>query len=95
AMPDLPTMAEAGLPAFKAPPIWFGLMGPGGLPRAIVERLNGEAARAFADPKMTERLTALGSAARKETPEYFAGQIQTEMKVFREVAAAANMKFED
>ena len=94
-MPDVPTMAEAGLPAFKAPPIWFGLMGPGGMPRPLVEQINRESVKAFTDPKMTPKLVALGSVARDETPEYFAAQIRNEQKLFTEVAKAADMKFED
>ncbi len=94
-LPDVPTMAEAGLPAFSAPPIWFGLMGPGGMSRPLVDKLNDAAAKAFNDPKMTSRLTALGSVARAETPEYFAAKIKAEMKAFIEVAKATNMKFDD
>ena len=94
-MPDVPTMQEAGLPAFTAPPIWFGLMGPGGLPRPIVDRLNEAVGKAFADPKAIERLKVMGSVARNETPEYFAAQIRTEMKAFIDVARATSMKFED
>jgi len=91
----VPTMAEAGLPAFKAPPIWFGLMGPGGMPRPVVDRIAEESAKTFADPKMTPRLVALGSVALPSTPEQLAGRIRSEMQAFIEVAKAADMKFED
>jgi tripartite-type tricarboxylate transporter receptor subunit TctC len=94
-LPDVPTMAEAGLPAFKAPPIWFGLMGPGGMPRPLVERIGDEAAKTFADPKMTPRLVALGSVALPSTPEQFAARIKAESAAFVEVAKAADIKFED
>jgi tripartite-type tricarboxylate transporter receptor subunit TctC len=94
-LPDVPTMAEAGLPAFKAPPIWFGLMGPGGMARPLVDRINEESAKTFADPKMTPRLVALGSVALPSTPEQFQARIKGEMAAFVEVAKAADMKFED
>jgi tripartite-type tricarboxylate transporter receptor subunit TctC len=58
-LPSVPTFAEAGVPPFQFA-TWLGLYAPKRTPRAIVERLNAEAARAVADPAVRERLMALG-----------------------------------
>src|SRR3954471_9922883 len=57
--PDLPTVAESGLPGFSAVP-WYGVLGPAALPKPIVTRLNTEIARAVAQRDMNERFVAQG-----------------------------------
>src|SRR5205085_6077585 len=58
-LPEVPTFAEAGLPAFNFS-TWLGLYAPKGTPKAIVDRLNAEVARALADPGVRERLQGVG-----------------------------------
>src|SRR6266508_3099681 len=67
-LPDVPSMTEAGLPAFDLIP-WNAIFAPAGMPKPIVERLNGELRRIIADPKIKQRLAAIGFDAFSSTPE--------------------------
>ena len=71
ALPDVPTVAESGLPGFEASS-WFGLLAPAGTPPAIVAKLNGEIAKWLATPEAKEKLLAQGAIAAGGTPEDFA-----------------------
>jgi tripartite-type tricarboxylate transporter receptor subunit TctC len=66
-LPDVPTFTEAGMPAFNFS-TWLGLYAPKGTPRAIVDRLNAEVARAVADPAVRDRLLGLGLDPSPSTP---------------------------
>ncbi|CAN5258691.1 tripartite tricarboxylate transporter substrate binding protein [soil metagenome] len=66
-LPDVPTFAEAGVKPFVFS-TWLGLYAPKGTPKAIVERLNAEVAKAVADPAVRERLLALGLEPVRSTP---------------------------
>lgn len=66
-LPDVPTFTEAGMPAFNFS-TWLGLYAPKGTPKAIVDRLNAEVARALADPGVRERLLGLGLDPAPSTP---------------------------
>jgi tripartite-type tricarboxylate transporter receptor subunit TctC len=66
-LPNVPTFAEAGAPAFNFS-TWLGLYAPKGTPKAIVDRLNAEVARAVADPGVRERLLGLGLDPVASTP---------------------------
>jgi tripartite-type tricarboxylate transporter receptor subunit TctC len=70
AMPEIPTIAEAGLPGFDAF-TWFGVAGPPGMPREIVTRLHGEIVKAVAPPEVRARLEAVGAEVVAGTPEEF------------------------
>jgi tripartite-type tricarboxylate transporter receptor subunit TctC len=72
ALPDVPTMAEAGLPQLEGGP-WFGLLVPAGTPRGVVDWLNSEARKAFEAPDVRERLAAQNLTLPLGTPEDFAG----------------------
>jgi tripartite-type tricarboxylate transporter receptor subunit TctC len=72
-LPDVPTFAEAGIPDFNFT-TWVALFAPKGTPRAVIDRLNAETARALADPGVRDRLLALGLEPRTATPEQL-GQI--------------------
>ena len=67
-MPDVPSMTEAGLPAFDLIP-WNAIFAPANTPKPIVQRLNGELQRIITDPKVKERLAGLGFDAFASTPE--------------------------
>lgn len=71
AVPNLPTMAEAGLPGYEVL-LWFGLYAPAGTPPAIVQRLHAEAVKAFADPKVREPLVKDGVEVVTSTPQQLA-----------------------
>jgi tripartite-type tricarboxylate transporter receptor subunit TctC len=93
ALPDVPTMAEAGLPQLEGGP-WFGLLVPAGTPRAVVDWLNGEARKAFESAEVRERLAAQNLTLPLGTPEDFAAHIAAETKRWGDVIRAANIKME-
>ena len=71
AMPEVPTIAESGLPGFDAY-TWFGLAGPGGLPRDIALRLHAEVVKARAPAEIRGRLEAIGAEVIASSPDEFA-----------------------
>jgi tripartite-type tricarboxylate transporter receptor subunit TctC len=70
-LPELPTVAESGLPGYEAFG-WFGVLAPAATPRPIVEWLSADANRVLADPDVRSRMIALGADPRGNTPEEFA-----------------------
>jgi tripartite-type tricarboxylate transporter receptor subunit TctC len=87
AMPEVPTISEAGLPGFDAF-TWFAIAGPGNMPRDIVTRLHAEIVNAVAPPEVRARLEAVGAEVVANTPEEFtefqAKEIAKWAKVIRE-----------
>ena len=77
AAPDIPTIAESGLPGFEAIS-WFALMAPVGLPKDVQARINAEAARVLNLPDVREKMALLGLDLAPESPEALAGLIQKE-----------------
>jgi tripartite-type tricarboxylate transporter receptor subunit TctC len=78
AMPDLPTLAEAGFPGFDAT-AWYGLLAPAGTPPTIVDKLYREAARVLALADVRKRLDDLGMEVVANTPAEFAAVIRSEI----------------
>ncbi len=91
AAPELPTMAEAGLPGFETG-LWFGLMAPAGTPKPIIDKLNKAGNEALKSAEVTKALGPLGIDLVGGSSEDFARYLDTEMKRWAEVAAAANLK---
>jgi tripartite-type tricarboxylate transporter receptor subunit TctC len=90
ASPEVPTMAEEGYPIYM--PSWYGFFGPQGLPRTIVDRLNGEVGRIIAAPEMQERFKSSNTASTKHvTPEEFSAFIKSEVQVWGKVIKDANV----
>jgi tripartite-type tricarboxylate transporter receptor subunit TctC len=90
-LPDVPTVAEAGLPNFEVT-TWYGILAPAGTPKAIVVRLNAELAKIMHSPELKERLDALATDPVTSTPEEFAGLIKREIVKWREVVREAGLK---
>ncbi len=90
-IPDIPTMAESGLPGFESLN-WNGIVGPAGMPRDIVLRLNREFARALNSPDVKERVNALGNFVIGDTPEQFGVYIREEFEKWGRVVKQANIK---
>jgi tripartite-type tricarboxylate transporter receptor subunit TctC len=67
-LPDLPTMAEAGVAGYESG-VWFGLMAPAGTPKDVVARLNAAAVQATKAPEFVKRMTDLGYSIIAGTPE--------------------------
>ncbi|MDI1265047.1 MAG: tripartite tricarboxylate transporter substrate binding protein [bacterium] len=93
AAPDVPTMAEQGVPDFVSG-TWAGIIAPAGLPKEIVERVSAEAKKALADPAMKEKLAEQGIVAVGSTPEEFRVFVDEEILRWRKVITDANIKME-
>jgi len=91
AAPDVPTVAESGLPDFEVA-FWNGLAGPKGLPRPIVDRINTEVTMVLKLRETGERLQADGSSLAGGTPEQFLATIKKEIELWREVAREAGVQ---
>jgi tripartite-type tricarboxylate transporter receptor subunit TctC len=93
AVPDVPTVAEAGMPWFTVD-TWYGVLAPTGTPRDIINRLNGAFVKMLNDPAMRKQLASRGTDALTSTPEEFAKFIASETerwgKVVRTSGATAN-----
>ena len=94
AMPDLPTIAESGLPGFDLT-TWFGLMVPAGTPPEIVIKLNAGIARALNAKDMRERLEKMGAEPPADnTPEHFAAFIRAEAAKYAKVVKESGARVE-
>lgn len=91
--PDLPTMAEAGLPGFESLN-WNGVVGPAGLQRDIVLRLNQEMVRVLNLPDVKEKIIAQGNYVVGDTPEQFAAFMRAESDKWQRVVRKGNIKLE-
>ena len=92
ALPDLPTVEEAGkLKGFEASS-WFGLLAPAGTPADVVLRLQQETAKALKTPAMKEKLLAQGAIPSGNTPQEFAALIDAEIKKWAPVVKASGAK---
>jgi tripartite-type tricarboxylate transporter receptor subunit TctC len=89
--PDLPTIAESGLPGFDIS-TWFGIFTPAGTPRDIVEKLHAEFTRALADREVRDRMLALGAEPVGNTPAEFAAYIRAEADKYARVIKASGAK---
>ena len=88
ALPDIPTVSEAGLPGFVFD-FWIGLLAPSKTPRAIINKLNAEVAKALALPDVKERMAKLGAESLPMTPEQFDSYIKDEFATLGAVMKAA------
>ena len=91
AMPEVPTVAESGLPGFDAT-FFLGLLGPLGLPRDIVTRLNAETVRIVQRRDVQDMLTLQGMEAMSGTPEDFATRIKSETEKTAKVVRESGMQ---
>ncbi len=92
-LPDVPTVAEAGVPGF-AINNWAGVFVAGGTPRPIIERLNSEIVKALAPPDVRQKLLEMGLVAGTNTPEQFTSYIQAETVRWARVVKDAGIKLD-
>ena len=92
-LPNVPTVAEAGVPGYDAR-TWYGLLAPAGTPRPIVDRLAAEANKALDSPGMRAKLATQGLEAAGGTPEQFASFIRSESAKWAQVIKNANIKIQ-
>jgi tripartite-type tricarboxylate transporter receptor subunit TctC len=91
ALPDLPTIAESGVPGYEMVG-WFGMFAPTGTPKAIVEKLSVEAKRGLQQPDFVARLEAQGTEIVGSSPEELAKVVKAELATWRKVVASAGLK---
>ncbi len=91
ALPDLPTIAELGIPGYEAIQ-WFGLLAPAGTPKDVVARLHSETVAGLKTEKVVKWMATEGAEPGGGTPQEFAGLIAREVKEWTEVARAAGIE---
>jgi tripartite-type tricarboxylate transporter receptor subunit TctC len=89
--PEIPTMAEAGVPGYAAD-VWYGLLAPGGTPAPIVQKLNAAAVKALNTPALRDRLIKLDAEPVGNSPAEFRQLIEREQKVWAKVAQDSGVK---
>jgi tripartite-type tricarboxylate transporter receptor subunit TctC len=89
-MPDVPTFDEAGIKGFHVMNV-TGLVGPAGMPQAVVRRLNEAAVKALKDPKVQERMTGIGAMIVGSTPQAFGEWIREDLERWKKVVTEAKV----
>jgi len=90
-VPDIPTVAEAGLPGFESVQ-WYGVLAPARTPKDIITRVHGEVTRALQQPEIKARLAGDGADTVGSSPEEFARYIQSELTKWAKVARDAGIQ---
>ena len=90
-LPQVPTVAEAGVPKYEAMQ-WFGLFAPAGTPPAVLAFIHKETATALQSEEMKKRLAADGADAVGNTPAEFSAQVRAELAKWAELARVAKLK---
>jgi len=93
AFPDLPTIAEAGVPGYEAP-TWTGIVTPAGVPRPVVMKLNAEINKAITTPSFRQRFAEIGDEPGGGTPEQFAELVKKETAKWKDVARRSGAKID-
>jgi tripartite-type tricarboxylate transporter receptor subunit TctC len=88
---EVPTTAEAGLPALNYT-TWYGLDAPKGTPKAITDKLNAVLVKALADPKVQQRILTIGFIAQSSTPEQFGAFVRDEVAKWQKIVMDTGVK---
>ena len=91
AAPEIPTVAEAGLPGFESVQ-WYGLLAPANTPRDIVNRLHGEMVKVLQQPEIRQRFASDGADPVGNTPDQFAAYVKSELVKWDKVARGAGIE---
>jgi tripartite-type tricarboxylate transporter receptor subunit TctC len=92
-LPDIPTVAEAGLPGYEVMS-WTGIAGPAGIPQPIAERLHSEVLRAIQVPDVRARLESFGAEVRGSTPAEMRALLERNIALWAKVGKEANVQLE-
>jgi len=90
-LPDVPTLAEAGVPGFEVLS-WYGLLAPAGTPAEIIARLNQDVTRSLNETDAVERIRAIGAEPMKSTPAEFGSFVKKEIAKWAKVIRSANIR---
>lgn len=91
--PDIPTVAESGVPGYEVS-AWFGLLAPAHTPKAIIDQLQKDVAEILAQPDVMKRMYELGAEPGGNSPDAFARQISAEVEKWKQVVAKNGLKVE-
>ena len=91
AVPDVPTIAEAGVPGFDVT-IWYGILATGGTPRPVLEKLNAGFTQAIRSPDVRQQLAGMGLEPVGNPSAEFAAKVRSELKQWAEVVKRAGIK---
>ena len=92
-LPEVPTVAESGLPAYQSSG-WFGLLAPAGTPTALIARLNQAVVAAVASPDVKQRFFDIAVDPASNTPAEFASFVRDQLAVHRQLVQKLGMKFD-
>ena len=92
-LPNVPTFKEVGLEPVNRM-AYYGIYGPKGLPKDVVDKVNAGVRKALEDPAVKKRIEETGSFIVANSPEQFAAQIKAEYEVYKKVVESANLKLE-
>jgi len=93
AAPDVPTVAESGVPGFQYT-TWYALLAPAATPRDVIARINADSVKALSQPDMVQSLAAQGAEAAPSSPEALAKFMREEFEGWRKVIKAAGIRLE-
>jgi tripartite-type tricarboxylate transporter receptor subunit TctC len=93
AFPDVPTVAEAGVPGYSAP-TWSGVIAPAGTPRPIVDKINDAVNKAIKTQAFKDRFGSIGDEPAGGPPEEFANTIRTDLAKWKDVVQRSGAKLE-
>ncbi len=91
AVPDIPTVAEAGFPGYEVY-VWWGIAAPAGVPRAVLEKIRREITAILQEPETQKRLAGEAAEPRIITPVEFRKMVRDEKKKWADVARQAGIK---
>lgn len=92
-LPDVPTLAESGLPGFEIS-TWIGLLAPAGTPQGIIDKIHAEVVRIVQLPEVREHFTSLGMEPVGDTPAQFSQQIKDEVNKYAKLVEASGAKLD-
>jgi tripartite-type tricarboxylate transporter receptor subunit TctC len=90
-LPDVPTISESGVPGYSTT-AWQAVLGPAGIPEAVVERLNLEIGRVLCEPAVAERMRAIGTEPKASTPQDLKARMQADLARWTSVVEAVNFQ---
>jgi tripartite-type tricarboxylate transporter receptor subunit TctC len=93
ALPDVPTIAEAGVPGYEVS-VWYGLMAPHGTPKQIVGKIAADVAGVLKTSEIQERFALQGVDAARSTPEHFRAYFQADVRKWGQVIKAAGVSID-
>jgi tripartite-type tricarboxylate transporter receptor subunit TctC len=93
ALPNVPTFKEVGLEPVNRM-AYYGILGPKGLPKEVVDKINAGVKKSVEDPAVRKRIEDTGSLIVANTPEQFAAQIKAEYEVYKQVVVKQKLQLD-